>query len=86
MDEVINFFTDTATLAIFDCSLLSHRLNDDCDWWCGSFEDIEEVKKGDVSLISLGADGVYKVRVTDGELSDEERDYAKINLGQAFIT
>lgn len=76
MDERIQFFTDTATLAIFDNEMLASRLSDDGDWWCFDFASIDEVKEGKISLISLGGDGTFVVRITDGELLPVEQDYA----------
>jgi hypothetical protein len=81
VNRTITFWTDTATLAVFDPECLAERVNAGCDWWCGSFTKIEEVAEGKVAFISTAADGVFKVRITSGELSPHERDYAKERLG-----
>lgn len=72
----IRFFTDTATLAVFDPAVLAHRVADDAGWWCGDFALLDEFRTGLATLLSLGGDGVYQVRITDGDLAPHERDYA----------
>ena len=76
MERTLRYFTDTATLAIFDPQRLEHRVNDDADWWCGDFLRLDELRSGAMALVSLGGDGIYRVRITDGELNADERDYA----------
>jgi hypothetical protein len=76
MNALINFFTDAATLAVFDPLRLNHRLDDASDWWCGHFLELDEVKSGAIALIDLGGDGVFRARITDGDLTSDERDYA----------
>jgi hypothetical protein len=80
MEHVVTFGTDTATLAAFDPAVLAHRLGDGCDWWSGDFADLQEVRRGEIALVGVGGDGVYKVRVTDGELTPNERAYAAESL------
>lgn len=81
INKAITFSTDTATLSVFDPECLKHRLNTACDWWCGSFAGLEEVANGRVAFISVAADGVFKVRITSGDLASNERDYATERLG-----
>ena len=84
MNQTFKFFTDTATLAVFDPESLAHRVNDDADWWCDDLIDLDEIQSGTIALFSLGGDGVYQTRVTTGKLDDDERDYAAeliANLG-----
>lgn len=76
MDRTIKFFTDTATLAVFDPQRLDHRVNDDVGWWCGKFSQLDEVCSGAIALVSLGSDGIYQARITNSELSAVELDYA----------
>jgi hypothetical protein len=80
MEHVVLFGTDTATLAAFDPALLAHRLGDDCDWWCENFTALEEFQRGEIALVGLGGDGVFKVRLTDGDLTPDERSYATESL------
>jgi hypothetical protein len=93
LDHTLTFATDTATLAIFDPEVLRHRIDDD-DWWTGNALAIPELLAGDIALSGLGGDGVYAVRVTDGDLRPDERDYAnqvtpvlgiRIQSGKCFI-
>jgi hypothetical protein len=76
LNVTVRFFTDTATLAVFDPAVLAHRVEDDVDWWCGDFAAIDEVRNGSASIVSVGSDGVYQVRITDADLTEHERDYA----------
>lgn len=84
MDRTFKFFTDTATLAVFDPQQLEHRVDDNVDWWCLDFAQLAEIQSGKIALVSLGGDGVYQTRITDDELNPDERDYAAelvANLG-----
>src|SRR5262245_24423499 len=76
MNAIINFFTDTATLAGFDPMGLTHRVADTSDWWTDNFLELEEVRLGAMALIDLGSDGVFRARITDGDLTPDEHDYA----------
>jgi hypothetical protein len=76
MDRTFRFFTDTATLAIFDPRRLERRIHDEADWWCLDFSQLDEIQSGAIALVSLGADGAYQARVTDTDLNTDERDYA----------
>jgi hypothetical protein len=76
MNRLVRFFTDTATLAVFDPEQIEHRSDDDADWWCVDFSQVDEIRSGSIALVSLGADGVYQARLTENGLSADERDYA----------
>ena len=76
MNSQFRFFTDTATLAIFDPERLKHRADAESDWWCLDFLQLEEFRSGSVALVALGGDGAYRVRITDRDLTPDERDYA----------
>ena len=71
-----NLFTDTAVIAVFDSARLGNRVDGESDWWCSDLSQIAEVRTGSIALVSLGGDGVYRVRVTDGDMTVDERDYA----------
>jgi hypothetical protein len=84
VEHLVTFATDTATLAVFDPDRLGPRVDDDADWWCvGNFWKLNEVASGEIALINLAGDGVYKVRLTDDQLTANERAYAAncIRLG-----
>jgi hypothetical protein len=93
MEQSRLFATDTATIAAFDPEVLRSRIGDDCDWWCGDFITLDEMANGDIALVSTGADGVYKVRVTSDALRAAERSYAcesvtlgvRVESGQLFV-
>ncbi len=72
----INLITDTATIALFDPKALTHRINDECDWWVDS-QTLPEVHQGNMTIIGLGGDGLYKIRVTSQDLTEDEKDFAK---------
>ncbi len=78
--------TDTATIAIFDEHLRREPLASGLDWWAFPLNEVPEVALREVAMVSLGADGVYVVRMTDGELTDVERAYAgEVVRGLGFI-
>ena len=65
----VSFFTDTASLAIFDPAALKHRMIDSADWWSDPYEEIKEINHGNVLFVGLGSDGQYKCNVHVGEES-----------------
>jgi hypothetical protein len=77
VDHEITIATDTATVAVFDPAVLQHRLAVEADWWCRSFRELPEVRDGRIVLFSTGADGIYAARITDGDLTQDERAYAR---------
>jgi hypothetical protein len=81
MDEVVQFFTDAATLVAFDPQQLQQRIDDEPDWWCGDAGSLPEVNSGDIAIIGLDGDGVYIARVTTGSLRQDEQDYADASVG-----
>jgi hypothetical protein len=89
MNHTCKFFTDTATLAVFDPLQLKHRVDDVDDWWCLNFAQLEEVRSGKIALVSLGSDGVYQARITSSDLNADEHDYAAevvANLGVTVLS
>jgi hypothetical protein len=88
MDYTILCPTDTATLAVFDPAVLAPRTSDVCDWWTDDFRTVPEVASGQIGLLSLSGDGVYKVRFTDGSLTDSEASYAseRVVLGLTVVS
>lgn len=94
MDRRLTFSTDAGTLAIFDPGALDHRVAGPCDWWCSGLEELDEVRSGVIALVGVGGDGAFGVRVTDGELDGDERDYAtsdvrglgvEVTTGRLFV-
>ncbi len=76
MNSQFYFFTDAATLAVFDPEVLRHRADAESDWWCLDFLQLEEFRSGAAALVALGGDGAYRIRITNGDLTLDERDYA----------
>ncbi|MGE0785752.1 MAG: DUF6386 family protein [Sandaracinaceae bacterium] len=70
MDALVTLSTDTATLVVADPQ--HPRLADVTRSW----ERAPLVIEGEVALATLGGDGGYRVRITDGGLRADERDYA----------
>jgi hypothetical protein len=60
----IEFTTGTATFAVFDPSLLQHRLDDAADWWSVPWEEVIEINHGNMLTVALGTDGHYTVHLT----------------------
>ncbi len=58
-----SFRTDTATLAVFDAILLTHRQHDDADWWSIPDDEVAEINAGNVLFVSTGCDGDYLLNV-----------------------
>ncbi|MEQ9069928.1 MAG: DUF6386 family protein [Gimesia chilikensis] len=81
----IEFVTDTATLCVFDLASLSHRLDDDADWWTVPGEELLEVNAGNVAFIGIGEDGKYILEIS--ELLDDESCvvFLKCPSGQIFL-
>lgn len=92
-ESIIEFGTDTATLAIFDPSVLMQYQDAEADWWCNDFTDIPEVSAGQITLVGLGSDGFFKIRVTSDKITDLEKSYArevlhtgvKVNNNKIFV-
>jgi hypothetical protein len=61
--------TDTATLAVFDPSCLTHRLNQNDDWWSVPDQEINEVNSGNICIVGLDEDGIYDVDVKFGDIT-----------------
>ena len=70
------FSTDTATLVVGDPALIRDRNRRDADWWRHKWESGREHASSQIAVIRLGSDGVYKIRITDQNLSAEEAAYA----------
>ncbi|MEE4816127.1 DUF6386 family protein [Pseudomonas alliivorans] len=85
MSKEFSFFTDTATMAIFDLAAIKHRISDTSDWWSIEEDEIDEVNKGNIAFLDLGSDGSYVVKIQE-EVDDED---GSLNLsfptGQVFI-
>jgi hypothetical protein len=81
LNKKIPFFTDAASLAIFDPDVLKHRVSQACDWFtdCDYFE-LPEVKEGLISLVGLTFDGFYKAKITNA-LTEPEKDFATEVIG-----
>lgn len=84
MYKEISFVTDTATICIFDEEVLKHRLKDDADWWSDPFEEIAELNEGNLIIVGLSYDGIYKTEITS-EISDTLKAKVKCKSGSMFI-
>lgn len=76
LDQLLDYQTGTSSLAVFDYEALRDRFNDELAWYLYPPFPPQEVASGQMLLSSLEGDGTYRVRVTDGELTQDERDYA----------
>lgn len=76
IDASITYSTDCATLILYDVEIARAAGLTDPDIWMVDFAQLEAVRDGRVAIAALGGDGVYKVRITDGNLTQDERDYA----------
>jgi hypothetical protein len=74
IDRQIDVVTDTATLAFFDPVALKHRADGKQDWFATRAEAQKEIARGRMVLIPTPMDGRYRVRITTGDLTAEERE------------
>ena len=79
------FATDTAVLCAFDPARLTHRLNDDADWWTVPTEELLEVNQGNVVFLGLGTDGIYSVSIVTDLSSPSTTTNLKVESGRVFI-
>lgn len=80
MNQTIQFSTDCASLFLFDREVALAEGLFGSDVWIEDFMNLPAVKKGELVLLGLGGDGTYCLRITDGELTADERDYATVKL------
>ncbi len=73
--------TDTAIICAFDPEALAHRVDPvNEEWWVMDFHTTPEVKNGVIVMLATFADGFYKTRLTNQDLTDEERHFVKYVL------
>lgn len=73
--------TDTAIICVFDPEALAHRVDQENEeWWVMDFHKTPEVKNGVIAMLATFADGFYKTRLTNQDLTDEERYFVKYVL------
>src|SRR5262245_32468582 len=75
--KILIIGTDVATWFIFHPDDLVHRKDDPINWWDEDFAIRKEFSTGTLVAVSTGGDGWYKIRVTDGSLTERERKYAR---------
>lgn len=88
-DKTYTFITDAASMAVFDPTVIIDRVEDDVVWFAASqFHELKEVVAGDCAIVGLGNDGGYKIRVTQEELTEEEKAFAKdkAHLGLKIVS
>ena len=74
MNEIVTVATDCASICLFDPIVVNGH--EDLDDWCEGFGEVKGVCEGLFFGVDLGSDGIYKVRITNGELQQDEMDYA----------
>lgn len=85
----IELVTDTATMTLFDPSAVPFETKGSLEWWIMDSHKLDEVSRGKMAIISLSNDGVYRARVTNQDLTPEEKDYAKFvtpDLGLEIVS
>src|SRR5437868_12094527 len=68
-------YTGTATLVVYDVDSLKHRYDDEVDWWADPKDEVEELKKRNLLILGLRADGFYDVVTTDS-VEDAQRSFS----------
>ena len=77
--------TDTACIAVFDIAALSHRADDDCDWWADPKDELEELRARNLLIIGLGADGLYAMEISDEPVEDAPMFSLRVPSGTLFV-
>lgn len=77
MNAILTVMTDAASIAAFDPEVVTADLVEEDEF---DFARMQAVRQGLAVAFSVGGDGVYRVRISDGELSSDERDYASAVL------
>ncbi|HMA33072.1 MAG TPA: DUF6386 family protein, partial [Chloroflexia bacterium] len=88
MEEIVTILTDAATVGIFDPKQLIPHFNDEAGWWAAPTPELQELNKGTLMVVYLGADGYYDLHIHDGILrSNGLAVTAKVRCssGQLFI-
>jgi hypothetical protein len=68
--------TDSASWFLFHPDDLAHRNQDPIDWCSYDFAVRKEFAAGTLVGVTTGGDGGFKVRLTDQELTEREKQYA----------
>jgi hypothetical protein len=58
-----DFRTDTATLVLFDATLLADKAEEECDWWTGPDDLDTEEAEGNLVYIATGSDGYFRLSI-----------------------
>lgn len=77
--------TDTASLVVFDLSALSHRVEDECDWWADPKEELVELAARNVLIVGLGSDGLYDIEIRDQCLPNAKVFSLRAPSGTIFV-
>ncbi|MBN8827929.1 MAG: hypothetical protein J0H68_04410 [Sphingobacteriia bacterium] len=72
----LTFYQNSNSFAIFDPSQSFINEHDNPTWW-KDFEkrNIKEIEEGKITLFNAGNEGLYKVKVTTGDLTNYEKEY-----------
>ena len=60
--SLIEFHSPSGTLALFDPSVLKHRLLDPRGWWQDEQQALREMRHGQLAIVDLGLSGTYLAR------------------------
>lgn len=83
--DAFTFFTDTATLCVFDPAGLRHKLDDDCDWWSIPCAELAAVNAGQAAFFNLGGDGAYALEVLATVADPQASVHIAVVSGRVFI-
>jgi len=78
MNGTLHIPTDAASVWVFDPTVVESYAEGDLQQF--ELSRIVGVKAGLFFAFSVGSDGIYRVRITDGPLTREEQDYAVAKL------
>lgn len=83
--DAFTFFTDTATLCVFDPAGLRHKLDDDCDWWSIPCAELAAVNAGQAAFFNLGGDGAHALAVLATVADPQASVHIAVVSGRVFI-
>ena len=78
-------FSRTATLVIFDLERLSHRVDDDVDWWAEAEPEVAELHGRNLIVAGLNANDWYDVSVGNDEVHDSTKYSLAVPSGRVFV-
>ena len=78
-------YSRTATVVVFDLACLSHRVEDDVDWWSEPDHEVAELHARNLVIAGLGSNDWYDVSVTAADLNGAAAYSLRVPSGRVFV-